>query len=60
MMIYKLLLKLNGRLRMINDNIICEKIVLDTHMLLWSLLTPDNLDAPIKNQIDIAKKSDNL
>jgi len=45
---------------MTNDNVASDKIVLDTHILLWSLLTPDDLDASVRNQIDTAQKSDNL
>jgi len=45
---------------MINENVINDKIVLDTHILLWSLLTPENLDVSVKSQINTAQKSDNL
>jgi PIN domain nuclease of toxin-antitoxin system len=37
-----------------------EKIVLDTHILLWSLLAPDNLTAKIKDQITTAQSTDSL
>lgn len=37
-----------------------EKVVLDTHILLWSLLAPDNLKDKIKAQITAAQHSDNL
>ena len=37
-----------------------NKLVLDTHILLWVLLEPDQLSKEIKKQIEIAQKEGNL
>ncbi len=37
-----------------------DKIILDTHILIWSLLTPDNLSEPIKQIISKSQDNNNL
>lgn len=37
-----------------------NKIVLDTHVLLWSLLTPDEISEEIKQKITSAQEENNL
>ena len=45
----------NGRPKMEANN-----IVLDTHILIWSLLAPDNLSSDIQKLINEAQNSNNL
>ena len=37
-----------------------NKLVLDTHVLLWSLLTPNQLSKDVKHQITLAQEENNL
>lgn len=37
-----------------------DSIVLDTHVLLWSLLSPEKLSNNIKNLIEVAQNTNNL
>ena len=37
-----------------------DHIVIDTHVLLWSLLTPDNLNTDVKDLISSAQNSNKL
>jgi len=37
-----------------------NKIILDTHVLLWSLLTPEQLSTEIKQKITAAQEKNNL
>ena len=37
-----------------------DKIILDTHILIWSLLAPENLAPAVKEKIFSAQSSDNL
>ena len=54
---------LNGMLRILQPEEIVkmsEKILLDTHILIWSLLEPEKLSSSVKDVITAAQNSDSL